>query len=296
MCNSLDPTVDTMDQRLVQDLAAMTDNMQMCTFGGQLFPGVLGGTIQAIAMLGYGFWLSWFCTLSVVVVLSFGALGMIWGGSLIALVVVPLMRMEGKFRFAHARIREYAESVVFYKGEDTEFNRVTELMDSGVYRWRLELIYRGITLLFFAAFQGVANMIVSQSLLSIATFYIPWAAPTAESYSKAIAFYVAMGYFLILYGASIASFGTLAGVVHRVGQGLEVCEKHADYQSKMDDRTTPNPSSIILNQCKVETPDATKVLFRNITFQVDQGKIIRCNVETIRCNSSPSVVCLNDPL
>ncbi len=40
------------------------------------------------------------------------------------------------------------------KGEDTEFNRVTDLMDNGVYRWRLELLYRGITLLFFAGFQG----------------------------------------------------------------------------------------------------------------------------------------------
>ena len=40
------------------------------------------------------------------------------------MVVVPLMQMEGKFHFAHARIREYAESVVFNKGEDTEFARV----------------------------------------------------------------------------------------------------------------------------------------------------------------------------
>ena len=124
--------------------------------------------------------------------------------------------------FCHNFPRRYAESVVFYKGEDTEFNRVTDMMDNGVYRWRLELIYRGITLLFFAAWQGVANMIVSQSLLSIATFYIPFAAPDSASYSKAIAFYVAMGYFLILFGASIASFGTLAGVVHRVAQGESV--------------------------------------------------------------------------
>jgi len=116
-------------------------------------------------------------------------------------------------------------------------------------------------------------MIVSQSLLSIATFYIPFAAVDSASYSKAIAFYVAMGYFLILFGASVASFGTLAGVVHRVAQGLEVCEKHADYQNSMDDRTTANPSSVLLNQVKVETPDSTKVLFRNVTFRVDHGKL-----------------------
>jgi ABC-type uncharacterized transport system fused permease/ATPase subunit len=115
VCNSLDPTVDTMDQRLVQDLAALTDNLQYCMFGGQLFPGILGGSIQALALLGYGFWLSWFATLSIAVVLCFGSIGMVWGGSKIALVIVPVLRMEGKFRFAHARVREYAESVVFYK-------------------------------------------------------------------------------------------------------------------------------------------------------------------------------------
>jgi ABC-type uncharacterized transport system fused permease/ATPase subunit len=272
VCNSLDPTVDTMDQRLVQDQALMVDAMQMSLFGGQLFPGVFGGSIQLLVLLGYGFYLSWFASLTVILMIIIGGGGMVLGGSMIASVIVPLMRMEGKFRFSHARIREYAESIVFYKGEDTEFARVEDMMDNGVYRWRLEMIAKGVVLLFFAAFQGVANMVASQIALSVAVMYLPWAAIDSAAYSKAISFFLALGGMLVFYGASIGTFGIVAGVVHRVAQGLEVCEKHADYDSKTSDRTTPNPSSLSLGQVKVETPDSTKVLFRNVTFQVDHGQ------------------------
>jgi ABC-type uncharacterized transport system fused permease/ATPase subunit len=53
------------------------------------------------------------------------------------------VRMEEKFRFARGRVREYAESIVFYKGEDTEYARVEEL-NGAVYHWRLEIIAAGL--------------------------------------------------------------------------------------------------------------------------------------------------------
>ncbi len=50
-----------------------------------------------------------------------------------------------------------------------------------------------------------------------------------------------------------------------------MCEKHADYESKVNDRVTPNPVSLIMSHVKVDTPDSTKVLFRGVTFQVHRG-------------------------
>ncbi len=271
VCNNLDPTLDTMDQRIVQDQAFLIDAMQMSLFGGQLFPGLAGGTFQLMVMLGYGIYLSWFATLTVIMTILVGGGGMIMGGALMARTLVPVMRMEGKFRFAHGRIREYAESIVFYKGEDTEYARVEEL-NGAVYRWRLEIIAAGVPLLFFAALTGVANNVLSQIALVVAALYIPVASIDAEAYSKAGPFFLALGGLLIFYGASIASFGLVAGSIHRISQGLEACERHTDFESKLEHRVTQNPVSLVMNSVKVETPDSTKVLFRNVTFRVDQGQ------------------------
>ena len=72
---------------------------------------------------------------------------MIMGDALLARTLFPVMRVEEKFRFARGRVREYAESIVFYKDEGTECARVEEL-DGVVYHWRLEIIAAGLPLLF----------------------------------------------------------------------------------------------------------------------------------------------------
>ena len=50
---------------------------------------------------------------------------------------VPLQGSEGKLRYWHLRIRDYAESICFYKGKRTEASRVNALLEE-VYAGRLK--------------------------------------------------------------------------------------------------------------------------------------------------------------
>jgi hypothetical protein len=70
---------------------------------------------------------------------------MLYGGSKVASVLVPVLRIEGKFRFAHGCVREYAESIVFYKVRNLEIieSLYWNLLESNGIYWNL-MEYIGI--------------------------------------------------------------------------------------------------------------------------------------------------------
>ena len=108
----MDGDIDTVDQRWVQDQALMADMLQAHVFGGPLFPGVLGGTVQLLVLLIYAAaFLSGFVTGVVLVVLLVSLILTILLSAPYSRSATLVALAEGQYRFAHGRVREFAESI-----------------------------------------------------------------------------------------------------------------------------------------------------------------------------------------
>lgn len=111
----------------------------------------------------YG-WFPVVCTYGVCTVIFFTA------GALMR-PIVPVSfaanKREGNFRFAHARVREFSESVVFYNGQASELARVNTLFDDLYTTLRLKIRVSFPTY-FFSMF---SQCLIGPILYGIMTIY-----------------------------------------------------------------------------------------------------------------------------
>jgi ABC-type uncharacterized transport system fused permease/ATPase subunit len=269
VANHLDDTIDTNDQRLTQDLELFAIRLQYGILGNHELPGVIGGLVQILFMMAYGFYLSWFIASCILFILAICVVGYVISLSKIATAVVPLQNAEGMLRFAHTRIREYAESVSFYKGENTEATRVNALL-AAVYRWKLVVLNKYVPFTAVSVFQATMNTTAPQFLLNLAVLYIPSAALDSQDYSGAQSFFFIFGNTLLFFGYSVAQVGYTVGLVHRIGELLEACEKHTDYADDVGKDSRPDENQLGMQNCSINTPTGLK-LIDGISFSVKRG-------------------------
>eukprot|EP01065_Artemidia_motanka_P009332 TRINITY_DN14767_c0_g1_i1.p1 TRINITY_DN14767_c0_g1~~TRINITY_DN14767_c0_g1_i1.p1 ORF type:complete len:1169 (+),score=129.54 TRINITY_DN14767_c0_g1_i1:54-3509(+) len=138
--NVANPVADTIDQRMVQDQALAVEYLESFVFGGPgaggaLNVGTVGGTLQIVILTAYGMSLSWFTSLTVLLYLLLFIPIHLLCAIPIGKASVKLAQAEGRFRFSHARLREFVESVCMLAGEGMEAARLNRLMSDVVF-WR----------------------------------------------------------------------------------------------------------------------------------------------------------------
>ena len=128
---------------------------------------------------------------------------------------------SGLYRFAHARIREFTESVVFFRGQENEAERADHLIYL-VYHAKVKALLAGVTTIFFGNLQGVMNTIMPIVIVSWAVFFYPAASANADNANQIMAFFLAFAVCLGTYGASVATTASTMGTIRRVARLLEV--------------------------------------------------------------------------
>jgi ABC-type uncharacterized transport system fused permease/ATPase subunit len=158
--------------------------------------------------------------------------------------VVPVAfaanKREGNFRFAHARLREFSESVVFYNGQASEQARVNALFDD-LYTTLRQKIRVSFPTYFFSMF---SQCLIGPILYGIMTIYYVFLngfrGDTAGA-SFAL-FLAAQGY--LNYVASVYATLTLyisqvsdvAAVAHRVSYVTDTLKSISSTYAYFEDR------------------------------------------------------------
>jgi ABC-type uncharacterized transport system fused permease/ATPase subunit len=191
--NQLDPSIDTIDQRITQDLELLTVRLQAAVFGSPENPtsgrpGVICGIFEMLTLITYGFWLNWLVastSLGILLVCSFGyTVTLSWVGK----ETLPVQNSEGLLRYWHLRIRDFAEPIAFFKGENAEAECVNGLLGD-VYKARLRQLQAYIPLLFTANIFGYMQIFGTLWMLSFVALYLPSLGVDSSAYGTQISFF-----------------------------------------------------------------------------------------------------------
>lgn len=266
--------LDNVDQRIAEDSRLFTTSMGQVAFGNASSLSVVH-TLMVIGMAAGK-------------AIKFGWLGltMIFGFTVLAMTLVQLLlrpvpeatfrknQREGDFRFHHARFREFAEPIAFFRGEAREHAEAASRFAAvyAAYRRFLRALLPG----FFAtrSQQEVSNLLPFTAVAVVVMAYgsIQGQAVTADN------IFTSAGLLTVLMGSLSQLPGYLpllahgAGFTHRVGQLLETLDAINDDCAAFEAaRRIRHGSTIAADGVTLVTPTGS-VLFKDLSFSLKPGQ------------------------
>lgn len=269
--NQLAPGLDNVDQRLCADALQMTTLFGGILFGlgsNSIFSQVVGLVLTVSSAAKFG-WLP--------IVSTF-----LYGGVLIGVtycLMAPIVpwtyaknHREGDFRFAHARIREFSESITFYRGQDKEFN-TSERIWSQLYTTYRTLIWKQFPVNTFNKFTTTLAPFIGFGLyiLQLAVYGFP-AVVDVQTISTEVGLLEKLMSIVASFPVYLTTMASVAGLAHRVGQLLDTMDVIDKTYNKFDREKRIVPANKVeVTDLTCRTPDGFP-LFKHMNFSVHRGK------------------------
>jgi ABC-type uncharacterized transport system fused permease/ATPase subunit len=266
--NEEDKTVDNPDQRLTSDIASFTDTalglsltllnaaVDLVSFSGILFsiyPPLF------IALIGYS---------------TVGTAGSVFlGKSLIGLNFNQEAR-EADLRYGLVRLRENAEGVAFYRGEEDERQALVVRIQAAVENY-LGLLYASRNLDFFTSFYRYLISVLPAAVVAPLFFRGEIEFGVVNQSSSAFN-HILNDLSLVVY--QIDSLAGFSAVIDRLGQFQEVMGMQRlsseSIRVKQATRATSTDQKILasISNLTLQTPDSKTTLIRNLSIDVRKNE------------------------
>ena len=276
---STDPLIDNPDQRISEDLNAFVSFT--VTFALQVLEGLATGAAFLIVL--------WFISPILVGVLA----ACVVVGSLLTIVIGrPLIginfnqrRREADFRYALVGLRDNAEAIAFYGGERREQTELLRRLYAAVQNFNL-LIEWQRNLAFFTYTYDLLLPLVPFLILAPGFF-----AGRVEfgKITQASAAFITLRISLSIIIDQFNGLSSYAAVVERLGVYMEACESVPVRQATgalagvgepAAQIETVEASRVAAEALTLETPNLSKTLIRNMSFEVATGESLLISGES----------------
>ncbi|MCY7323035.1 MAG: ABC transporter ATP-binding protein/permease [Phormidesmis sp. CAN_BIN36] len=263
--NTSDLTIDNPDQRIAEDVRSFTQ--ESLTFLLVLVESIL----SVIAFSGVLWGISKPLVIFLVLYALVGTLvtTLVFGKSLVRLNFEQLKK-EADFRFSLVRIRENAEAIAFYRGEEQESNQVNQR--------------------FLEVFDNVKRLLVWELNLNVLTNayeFIPFILPALVVAPAIFAGEMEIGKVTEAQGAFVRVFFSLNVVVARFqalttfGAGIDRLFTFAKFLYQTETVLNPDESNQIqtveaerlaIEHLTLETPNHQRTLIQDLSVEVPIGQ------------------------
>jgi len=260
--------IDNPDQRISQDVRSFTQ--ESLTF----LLIILSSLFQVIGFSGELWTISYPLVIFLFIYAIVGTLITVgvFGKALVRLNFEQLKR-EANFRFGLVRIRENAESIAFYQGEEQEESQVKFRFDDVFDNFKRLILWQDLGLKSFT------------NTFQLITYAIPFLILAPRVFSGELA----VGKVTEAQGAFLQIFFALDFVITRFqsltefGAGINRIFGFADYinladSEKEEKDESPNPTiemvndqQIAVKELTLQTPNYQRTLVRNLTVDIPQG-------------------------
>ncbi|MEA5535520.1 ABC transporter ATP-binding protein/permease [Crocosphaera sp. XPORK-15E] len=261
--NSINTEVDNPDQRITQDIKAFTG--VTLDFILDILDSIL--TLLSFTVILYS--ISKELTWGLLVYAAFGTAVALIVGSRLVRINYNQLRLEANFRYGMVRVRDNAESIAFYRGEELEKGQVLDKLIDAIKNFDLLIIWQSIISLFQLGYNYFTRLI---PYIIIAPLYLKGDLDFGAIAQASVAFSLVLGA-LSLVTNRIQDITEFAASINRLGEFYESLNPASFKKEKSQTRfiTTQYKPEVSLRKVTLQPPNSDRILIENLSLSVSSS-------------------------
>lgn len=256
--------IDNPDERVHEDVR------NFCDAALALLISVLGALITLVAFSGELWGMSQDLTWMVIGYSFVGTLVTLWLGRRLAFLNGLQLKHEANFRFSLTRVRENAESIAFYGGEEKELKKAKSRF-AFLYQNYRRLIGSQRNLTYFTV--GFDYVVIIIPSLVLAPLYFKGQIDVGAITKATFAFRMVLRSLEVII-SEFTSIAKFSANVHRIGSFVEALDKPIEKEAETKIVTVFGDNDIEFKGVQVNTPDGARTLVRDLSFRVGPGESV----------------------
>ncbi len=255
--------IDNPDQRISEDIKYFTS--QSLSF----LLVILGSIIDVISFTGILWSISVPLSIFLIVYAGAGTVVSIFFGRKLIPLNFNQLRREADFRYGLVHVRDNAESIAFYRGENRELSQIRRRFAEALHNFNL-LIGWQRNVDYFTTGYRYAVVILPSAIL--APLYFQGTIQYGDITQAGFAFSQVLGAFSLVV-SQIDNLTAFAAGINRLATFREVLEEPKEVppegETKID---LVEASPLALRQVTLETPNYQKTLVKDVSVKVEAGE------------------------
>ncbi|GBF81063.1 ABC transporter ATP-binding protein/permease [Aphanothece sacrum] len=264
--NSINPEIDNPDQRISQDIKSFT---------GVTLNFLLDILSAILSLFSFTAILYSISPELMFALLAYGILGTLAGikiGKRLIGINYEQLRFEADFRYSLVRVRNNAESIAFYRGEELEQGQVIKQLMAAIKNFDFLIIWQSILVLFQRAYTYIPVVI---PYLIVAPLYLSGKLDFGAILQADVAFSQVFSA-LSLITDNMKDITEFAASITRLGEFYESLDDSSSTRKMTDDFQVEvtyidyeYKSQIELNQVTLKTPNYVRTLIENLSVTIN---------------------------
>tara|TARA_Y100001968_G_scaffold333574_1_gene397335 strand:+ start:7219 stop:9219 length:2001 start_codon:yes stop_codon:yes gene_type:complete len=259
-----DTDIDNPDQRITEDAKDFT--AQILDLSLNIFDSILTFTINIGILLS----ISKNLTIALVIYAGILSILIIFASKKLFKLNFDQLKYEANFRYGLVHVRNNAESIAFYSGEDEEYQEVNSRLKTVVKNFNLLIIWEALlrvlqrSTIYGSVF--IPFIILSGPLLAGNMNY-------GEFSQARLNYQLLEGslFFIIYKIEALARFSASIGRLEGFQSSIKEVKKLKSSQFK---NTVKENETIYIKNVNVETPDKRKLLVKDLNLSVESGESV----------------------
>ena len=258
--NAANTKIDNPDQRITQDIDAFTFTVL------DLLLDVLGAILDLIAFTGILYGISKELTVGLAGYVAIGTFLAVFIGTRLIKINFDQLRLEADFRYGMVHVRDNAESIAFYRGEELENQQVRERLGNVIRNFDLKIVWLAYLGVFQRAYQYFARLV---PYAIIAPLFFAGSVEFGVIGQGVFAFRMVLDA-LSLITYQIQQISAFAASIERVGNLYEYFEADTDGargdSSRDQGIQTYLAPEFRIQDLSLKTPNSEQTLFSNLSL------------------------------
>ncbi|WP_309742514.1 ABC transporter ATP-binding protein/permease [Chamaesiphon sp. OTE_20_metabat_361] len=256
--NAANTDIDNPDQRMTEDVNSFTTTIL------DLILDILDSVLDLVAFTGILYSISTQLTIGLVGYVSIATILAMWIGTKLIKINFNQLRLEGDFRYGMVHVRDNAESIAFYRGENLELNQVEGRFGRAIRNYDLLIIWLALLDIFQYAYNYFARLV---PYLIVAPLYFAKQVDFGTIGQGIFAFQMVLSALSII-PTRIQSISSFAASIERLGMLYERF-RHRETRDVVGTGIVNYPSSYFkVDGLTLNTPNAEQTLFENLSFEL----------------------------
>jgi vitamin B12/bleomycin/antimicrobial peptide transport system ATP-binding/permease protein len=260
--NAVNVELDNPDQRITQDVKAFT------TVTLDFLFDILDSILTLLSFTAILYNLSQTLTWGLLGYAIFGTVVVIFIGTRLIRINYEQLRLEANFRYSLVRVRDNAESIAFYQGENLERNQVVDRLSYVLKNFDLLIIWQSVISLFQLGYNYFTRLI---PYLVVAPLYLTGKLDFGAIVQSSVAFSQVLSA-LSLVTNQIQGITEFAASINRLGEFYEsLTEPAVDINKPSSVISTQISPILTINHLTLRPPHSPQVLIQDLSLRVEEG-------------------------